>query len=174
MASYITNKELVKAFKDLGLTPQIKVGQWLNIARPDGAHCEFYPNDKTNYVFTANYTINGSEKDLYFCMPHDLDQFVETVCKILEYVPLKKNNIKVYDNGGKTLDRYTVVFLDQPERQKGVYACLGMSENPFTGFGQHGTAMQGRQLGKRIKFEELPINCQKLVTTLRQDLESEG
>lgn len=28
-------------------------------------------------------------------------------------------NIKVYDNGGATMDRYTVVYLDDPVPRKG-------------------------------------------------------
>lgn len=86
---YITNKELLKAFKDAGLTPQLKVGDWLNIARPDGIHCEFYPNDRTHYAFTATYTIKGKEQTLDFYMPYDLDRFVKAVCKILEHKPIK-------------------------------------------------------------------------------------
>lgn len=74
-------------------------------------------------------------------------------------------NIRCYDNGGKTMDRYTVIYMDQPEYKHKTYACVGMSEHPFhpQGFGQHLTAMVGRHLGKRIKFEELPEDCQKLV-----------
>ena len=74
-------------------------------------------------------------------------------------------NLKIYDNGGETCDRYTVVFTDRPERAKNTYTCLGMSEKPFhpQGFGQHSTAMLGRHLGKSIKFEDLPVDCQKMV-----------
>jgi hypothetical protein len=32
-----------------------------------------------------------------------------------------KGAVKIYDNGGKTFDRYTAVFMDQPER---AMACL--------------------------------------------------
>jgi len=73
--------------------------------------------------------------------------------------------IRIYDNGGKTFDRYTVVFIDRPERKVNHFECLGMSDNPFhpQGFGQHSTAVPGRHLGKRIKFDELPFPCQKLV-----------
>jgi hypothetical protein len=73
--------------------------------------------------------------------------------------------IRCYDNGGKTADRYTVVFLKQPENQSNTFACVGMSDNPFhpQGFGQHSTAMLGRHLGKRIVFNQLPPDCQKLV-----------
>lgn len=74
-------------------------------------------------------------------------------------------NIKIYDNGGKSLDRYTVVYMDYPERQPNIYAARGMSERPFhpQGFGQHCTATPGRHLGNRIKFEQLPIDCQRLI-----------
>ena len=51
--------------------------------------------------------------------------------------------IACYDNGGKTADRYTVVYLETAfEARRGgtYYECVGMSENPFhpQGFGQHG------------------------------------
>lgn len=78
--------------------------------------------------------------------------------------------IKIYDSGEKFLDRYTAVYLDQPEHQHGTFSARGMSEHPFhpQGFGQCTIAMPGKHLGKRIKFEELPADCQKLV---KQDLE---
>jgi hypothetical protein len=73
--------------------------------------------------------------------------------------------IRCYDNGGKTMDRYTVIFMDSPEALAGHFACLAMNHEPFhpQGFGQHSAAIPGRHLGKRIKFEELPADCQRLV-----------
>lgn len=81
-------------------------------------------------------------------------------------------NVKIYDNGGKTLDRYTAVYMDQPERQPNTFAARGMCESPFSpqGFGQYCMATPGRHLGKRIKFEQLPIDCRKLIL---QDLKSD-
>lgn len=78
--------------------------------------------------------------------------------------------IACYDNGGKTVDRFTVVYLDQPERSLKTFAAVGMNSAPFhpQGFGQHCTAMPGRHLGKRIPFASLPADCQKLVN---RDLE---
>ena len=77
--------------------------------------------------------------------------------------------IRVYDNGGRTYDRYTVVYIAKPERQARLFASVGMSKNPFhpQGFGQHCTAMPGKHLGRRILFSALPDDCQKLVN---QDL----
>jgi len=53
-------------------------------------------------------------------------------------------NIRIYDNGGASFDRYTVVFMNEPEYQPARHA-LGMSEHPFhpQGFGQHCAAMPG-------------------------------
>jgi hypothetical protein len=80
-------------------------------------------------------------------------------------------NIRCYDNGGKTADRYTVVYMDFPEHPEGCFMSLGMSEHPFhpQGFGQHSAARPGRYLGKRINFSDLPADCQKAVW---QDIEN--
>ena len=74
--------------------------------------------------------------------------------------------IKCYDNGGKSFDRYTVIYLDEIEnRDKRLFAARAMSASPFNaqGFGQYTSAMVGSHLGKRIAFAELPKDCQKLV-----------
>lgn len=73
-------------------------------------------------------------------------------------------NVRIYDNGGKSFDRYTAVYMHRPERT-GCYECRGMSRWPThpQGYGMYGSAMPGRHLGKRIRFEELPEDCQKLV-----------
>lgn len=72
-------------------------------------------------------------------------------------------NYRLYDNGGKSFDRYTVVFMDCPEYQPGTFMCFGMSDNPYTGFGQHGIAVPGKHLGKRIRMEDLPEKCQEFL-----------
>lgn len=76
-----------------------------------------------------------------------------------------KSVLRIYDNGGKTFDRYTVVFMKQKERD-GSYAALGMSENPFhpQGFGQHCSAVPGSHIGFRARFKQLPEDCQKLIS----------
>jgi hypothetical protein len=88
--------------------------------------------------------------------------------------------IRVYDNGGKTCDRYTVVFtrLGHKKGMRGRCFYLGMSSNPFhpQGFGQHGEAPKMidypkySHLGKKIKFSDLPIDCQKCVLNTYKDL----
>ena len=81
--------------------------------------------------------------------------------------------VKCYDDGGggMSIDRYTVVFTDQPERQPRTYAALAMNSepsHPHHGFGQSTSAMLGKHLGKRIQSTELPKDCQQLI---RQNLE---
>jgi len=77
----------------------------------------------------------------------------------------------IYDNGGETCDRYTVYYGGRgtvrfdARTGKQIRMCVGMNEAPFhpQGFGQHGEGVPGRHNGKRIKFEDLPADCQKLV-----------
>lgn len=82
--------------------------------------------------------------------------------------------IRCYDNGGKTMDRYTVYFTHAHSfGMKGYVVGVGMSEHPFhpQGFGQHFTLTRytcyhtctGKSGGKRIQFKDLPPDCQRLV-----------
>jgi hypothetical protein len=78
----------------------------------------------------------------------------------------------VYDNGGKSYDRYTVYYSHPKEwgiREYGTYPYVAMNDTPYSplGFCQHGEGKLGRHNGKRIDFYELPTDCQKVV---RQDL----
>lgn len=74
-------------------------------------------------------------------------------------------NVRAYDNGGKTIDRYTAVFLDFPDHRPGTYFALGMSDQPFhpLGVGCSTSAMPGRHLGRRVRIEDLPRDCQQLI-----------
>lgn len=84
---------------------------------------------------------------------------------------MNKLKIKaIYDNGGKTLDRYTVYYNNSwyNKYNNKTWDCLGMNSDPFHGIGTHGSGMLGRHNGKRIAFEDLPEECQKAV---KQDLE---
>ncbi len=73
-------------------------------------------------------------------------------------------DLRIYDNGGKTIDRYTVLYMDCPEG-RGLYGGRGMSAHPShpQGVGMYCTAMPGRHLGRRITFDQLPPDCQKVV-----------
>lgn len=95
--------------------------------------------------------------------------------------------VRVYDNEGRSFDRYTAVFSGRTAVMRGgpgqpnQYPYIGMSANPYhpQGFGQHGhtdhsacDAVGGKwppaigrsnHLGKRIAFADLPADCQDLV-----------
>lgn len=86
-------------------------------------------------------------------------------------IPSGTHPVRCYDNGGRSADRYTVVYMDDLEdKRRNLYSCIGMNDRPFhpQGIGMHGTAQPGKHLGKRVKFSELPADCQKAVL---QDLD---
>jgi hypothetical protein len=87
--------------------------------------------------------------------------------------------IRCYDNGGETVDRYTVVFSGRYRHKTGgEFMNLGMSAAPFhpQGFGQHGFSREQidwptyGHLGKKIKFADLPEDCRNLVMHEYTDL----
>ncbi len=70
----------------------------------------------------------------------------------------------IYDNGGKTADRYTVMF-DEIDHYVGgtpMYLCLGLSSNPDSpmGYSQWCTGMPGKHLGKKVTLKSLPKKIQ--------------
>lgn len=65
--------------------------------------------------------------------------------------------VVVYDNGGKTLDRYSIILKNYRRRNhegKWLYECLSVNEGG-DGFSQFCEAMRGRHLGKIIEFKTL-------------------
>lgn len=71
---------------------------------------------------------------------------------------------KIYDNGGKTADRYTI--LVSPTE------CLGVSDDPTHpqyGFSQWSECVDGDHLGTEIEFDDLPENVQIHVTERLKD-----
>ena len=74
---------------------------------------------------------------------------------------MNTQNIKIYDNGGKTFDRYTAI-IDR--------MFFGFSENPFSplGFSQFcGDVPKGmrsyRHLGKKVSLDSLSADVQKAI-----------
>ena len=84
--------------------------------------------------------------------------------QIAQYEEFKNMILEVRDNGGRTMDRYTVVYDELattiPDETKLV--SLGMDDRPFhpSGFCQHGEAVVGDHLGQEIDFFDLPFPCQ--------------
>lgn len=80
--------------------------------------------------------------------------------------------IRCYDDPD-TVVRYTVVYMDVPENPPGTFMCYGLNEHPFNpayGIAQHASATPGRHLGRRIRFQDLPEDCQRLV---QRDLQTD-
>jgi hypothetical protein len=85
----------------------------------------------------------------------------------------KPKFIRVYDNKGESADRYTCVYTGRyTHKTNGAFLYVGMSANPFhpQGVDMHGESNhmpidkpRYSHLGKKIKFDELPKDCQKLV-----------
>ena len=88
--------------------------------------------------------------------------------------------VRCYDNGGETIDRYTVVFSGRYPKDGAGHLSIGMSSNPTHphGIGQHSCDSPpidcpdwtwapaiGRKnhLGRRIAFSDLPNECQRVV-----------
>ena len=79
-------------------------------------------------------------------------------------------NISIYDNGGKTLDRITVIFDKEKRQTKDgiLYNCISSSETG-SGFYQHSEGMKGKHLGKKIDFSKLSLPLQnKLLIELNK------
>lgn len=69
--------------------------------------------------------------------------------------------LRIFDNGGKTLDQYTILpsRFDKKYRDNNrLINGIGSSTNPYhpQGFGMWITAEAGRHLGKRISLNDLP------------------
>ena len=76
---------------------------------------------------------------------------------------------RIFDNGGQSIDRYTVAFRGYRVPGYGmVYPYLASSSHPFhpQGFGQHGESREfltGKHLGKRVAFDTLPVDVQTFI-----------
>lgn len=82
--------------------------------------------------------------------------------------------IRCYDNQGRSFDRYTICFTGNYRHLTGgEFIGLGASEHPShpQGFGQHfsHTAQCDYptygHLGKKVKFESLPVDVQKFIVS---------
>lgn len=75
---------------------------------------------------------------------------------------------RIYDLGDKTFDRYTIAFKGYSVQKRMFWPYLGASDNPLhpQGLGHHGESqlpLKGRHLGKRVRFETLPLPVQKFI-----------
>jgi len=82
--------------------------------------------------------------------------------------------VRCYDNGGESIDRYTVVFTGRYRAKTGgAWWYVSMNSAPFhpQGFGQHGESEgalpidrpTSSHLGRKVQFADLPDDCRRLV-----------
>ena len=79
-------------------------------------------------------------------------------------------NLAIYDNGGETFDRITIVFLNEKRKDregKFLYNAIASSETG-AGFFQHTEAMRGKHLGKKITFDKLTPELQARIKNYLQ------
>lgn len=68
----------------------------------------------------------------------------------------------IYDNGGITCDRYSIVFKEK-EGKYNIHLGLSIEPTHPQGFSQWSQCVDGDHLGTKITFEELPTNIQEHV-----------
>lgn len=84
------------------------------------------------------------------------------------------HRVRCYDNGGKTVDRYTVVLrrpiMSPVPRYGRFWPYIAANDYPFhpQGFGQYGELkmappLEWPDIGKRVRFSQLPADVQKMV-----------
>ena len=89
------------------------------------------------------------------------------------------SRLRIYDNDGRTLDNYTVVFLDIHDfdhKGRRVYHCVQMDGSPNRPWGKiraFETTLLGRRHGRRIPFCFLPEQCQQYVLYKLREIDSE-
>lgn len=75
--------------------------------------------------------------------------------------------LRIYDNGGKTADRYTIVpprwAHEYREHGRLMFRAIVASAHPYhpQGIGMHVTAAPGPYLGARIRWDDLPAGAQR-------------
>jgi len=98
----------------------------------------------------------------YRCKKHKEQDEQKTMSKTIDE-KIKEIDPIVYDDGGKTVDRYTVVFAG---------AVFGMSSDPFSpqGFNQYCGDItefpQGLEhTGRRLSIDEIPEQIKKAISS---------
>lgn len=89
----------------------------------------------------------------------------------------KKVEVIIFDTGPETRDRYTAVFVNDPdylERSHWKWPALAMDDHPFSprGFGQHvevsrSWVAEQLKVGSRIRMEDLPVDT---IACILQDM----
>lgn len=79
--------------------------------------------------------------------------------------------VRIYDNGGRSFDRYTCLFTGRYKGSRESKVYLGMSERPYhpQGVGMHGESRETldargySHLGTPVQFTALPDEVQRCI-----------
>jgi metal-dependent amidase/aminoacylase/carboxypeptidase family protein len=77
------------------------------------------------------------------------------------------SDMRIYDNGGRSFDRYTVIFADE-----GYALGIGDTGNVPNGFCMTVEAVEGPHLGNRVELDALPIPVRSAVENELRLIES--
>ena len=75
--------------------------------------------------------------------------------------------LRMYDNGGRSADRFTLIpprwAAAQYREPSGLWLCFGCNSEPFhpQGIGMYDSAAPGQHLGRRIGWDALPPDVQR-------------
>ena len=85
------------------------------------------------------------------------------------YLVQPGTRIRIYDNFGKTIDRYTVVLSGKDWKQSnGLRSCLAMDIYGIN-ISQFSQCKMGKHLGKLVQFSDLHIDTQKHILSRLHD-----
>lgn len=94
---------------------------------------------------------------------------MKTRIKSTILVDNKRKFCRIFDNGGRTFDRYTIAFKSYRSSDGRLYyPYIASSDHPYgpLGFGQHGESKEfltGKHLGERVSFDFVPGDVQKFI-----------
>lgn len=78
----------------------------------------------------------------------------------------KRYVCRIFDNGGATIDRYTIAlkgYRAHNGRMVYPYLAAGVDPRGCSGHEESREFLTGRELGRRVSFESLPADVQKFI-----------
>jgi len=140
-------------------------------------YLKFSDDDLGSYIVTEYIIPKIKDPDSISTYHHYISDYEEN--QAIASFPIEIINdyiAEVYDNGGKSYDRYTIIYKEVLKYEnQNYFQYFACNENPCypQGFGQHGESKEinRRALGKKIPFEVLPNAVKRCI--INEILETE-